>query len=223
VSAKAIPPNLQDEVLARAGEGLTAPQIAVWLAEAKGVQCSSKAVQRLLARVTAERRPLVQAVVSEKLSKSVATDLDAVDGILDRARKDEQAAGDTEDLAKELERIAMVDIGKAFGPAGGLLPLAEMPEDVRRAISSVEIEGSTRSHGELTKVKFWDKVRGLELVTKLRARLMTREVALKARDQQLRALALRLELSGANGKLDDGGDVRARLLAKLDAEELAED
>lgn len=78
-----------------------------------------------------------------------------------------------ERLLQELLRIGLVDIGQAFNDEGGLRKLKDMPEDVRRAISGIEVEelfegrGEDREHvGQLRKVKFWDKTRGLELLGK---------------------------------------------------------
>lgn len=69
----------------------------------------------------------------------------------------------------ELNRIALVDLEKAFGPDGELLPLSEIPEDVRRAIAGVEnyeerINGV--KVGDIRKVKMADKTRALELLGK---------------------------------------------------------
>lgn len=85
-----------------------------------------------------------------------------------------QQAGITADvILGELLRIARVDIGQAYDPSGYLLPLKEMPEDVRRAIAGIDVEemfdGSgeeRRRVGNVVKVKFWDKPRSLELLGK---------------------------------------------------------
>jgi len=78
-----------------------------------------------------------------------------------------------DDVLGELLRIARVDIAQAFNEGGQLKPLHEIPEDVRRAIAGIEVEqlfvgrGEDRKQtGDLVKVKFWDKVRGLELLGK---------------------------------------------------------
>jgi len=76
-------------------------------------------------------------------------------------------------VLRELWRIAHVDLSKAYDKAGNLLPLQEMPEDVRRAIAGLESfeiftgQGENRTkEGDLRKLKIWDKVRALELVGK---------------------------------------------------------
>jgi hypothetical protein len=89
-SARAVPPNLEPRVLAKAGEGLSASEIAAWLKSEHRINCSGRSVQRLLARVAAERKPVAEAVVREKLAKTIGADLDAVNDALARALNDEQ-------------------------------------------------------------------------------------------------------------------------------------
>lgn len=76
---------------------------------------------------------------------------------------------DADAVLIELARIAKVDVGQAFNPDGTLKPIHDIPEDVRRAMSSVEIdeiyEGfgvERRAVGQTKKVKFIDKNRALE-------------------------------------------------------------
>lgn len=76
----------------------------------------------------------------------------------------------------ELLRIARADVAQAFDEHGQLLPLKDMPEDVRRAIGGVELRsigveddaegGDRKAVVTLTKVKFWDKVAALEKLGK---------------------------------------------------------
>lgn len=73
----------------------------------------------------------------------------------------------------EILRLARVDLSQAYDDAGNLLHPKQMPEDVRRAISSIEVfeehEGVGRDRkyiGDTTKVKFWDKTKALELLGK---------------------------------------------------------
>src|SRR6267142_6304759 len=108
-----------------------------------------------------------------------------------------------DDVLGELLRIARADLTQAFTPEGQLKPIHEIPEDVRRAIAGVEVEqlfegrGQKREKvGDLVKVKFWNKVSGLDLLG--------------------RHLNL-WEKSAGDGEHDAAAAVRARLLAKLDA------
>jgi len=79
-----------------------------------------------------------------------------------------------DDVLQELLRVGRVDIAQVVDEkTGRLRPLHEMPEEARRAIASIEVEelfegrGEEREKiGELVKVRFWDKVRGLELLGK---------------------------------------------------------
>ncbi len=86
------------------------------------------------------------------------------------ARRAERVEVKSDDVLRELLRIATTDIGLAFDEHGALRPLKDIPIDVRRAISSVEVEqlpavdGMTM--GTVAKLKFWDKTKSLELLGK---------------------------------------------------------
>lgn len=71
-------------------------------------------------------------------------------------------------VLREVERIAHLDPKNMFDAQGALLPIAEIPEDLRRAIASFEVveifewegEGPNRRKvfsGYLKKVKLWSK------------------------------------------------------------------
>jgi phage terminase small subunit len=89
-------------------------------------------------------------------------------------RKREERTEITADrVLKEMARLAFADIGQAFDENGGLLPIHKMPEDVRRAVASVETDeladgsGAERAVvGQTRKVKTWDKPRVLEMLAK---------------------------------------------------------
>lgn len=75
----------------------------------------------------------------------------------------------------ELARIAWVDIREAQDDKGNWLPLHEWPENIRRAVSSIEYERMITGIAEdgthiekvlLKKVKFWDKPKSNELLGK---------------------------------------------------------
>lgn len=79
----------------------------------------------------------------------------------------------TEQVLKELFRIATCDIGLAFNEDGTMKALHEIPEDVRRAIQAVETEqlfdgqGKDRYQvGHTKRIKFWDKNKALEMLAK---------------------------------------------------------
>ncbi len=78
-----------------------------------------------------------------------------------------------DDVVRELLRIAMANPADAYDANGALLPIREMPENLQRAISGIEVEeiysgrGEERVKiGEVRKVKFWDKPRALEMLGK---------------------------------------------------------
>jgi phage terminase small subunit len=73
----------------------------------------------------------------------------------------------------ELVRVARVDIGDAFDEQGRLKPLKDIPEDTRRAIAGIETDelyaggGDNRVEiGQTRKLKFYDKVKALELLAR---------------------------------------------------------
>jgi len=85
-----------------------------------------------------------------------------------------EAAGLTaERVLQEIQRISCCDIGQAFNEDGTLKPLKDMPEDVRRAISAIEIEEKREADsddgkvfGTVKKIKFWDKNKAIEMAGK---------------------------------------------------------
>lgn len=93
----------------------------------------------------------------------------------------------------EIHRLANYDITKAYDKDGNLLPLHEMPEDVRRAISSVETESVMRDNKDPTdpeadktmvtvkKIKFADKRGHLDLLAK-HFKLLVDKIELTGKD-----------------------------------------
>lgn len=74
-------------------------------------------------------------------------------------------------ILKRLDSIGDVDLGRAYDKNGNLLPIHEIPEDVRRCISGIkvfeEFEGFGKERvkiGEVREVKFWDKIKANELL-----------------------------------------------------------
>lgn len=91
-------------------------------------------------------------------------------------RRAERLEVSADNVLRELLRVATCDVGQAFDAEGRMLPLKDMPEDVRRAISSVEVdeiglpggdsEGGKTLLGYTKRVRFWDKPKSLELLGK---------------------------------------------------------
>lgn len=85
--SRAIPPDLEPEVLAKYGEGWRSRKIAEWLKVEHGVECSHAAVARIVAHARTERADVAKDVVREKLSKTLTTDLDVLEAELRRVEK----------------------------------------------------------------------------------------------------------------------------------------
>lgn len=115
---------------------------------------------------------------SEKIASVVGFRLLRKDKIQDALTAARQAllkkTGVTpERIIRERARLAFADIGECFDENGNLLPIHEIPEDTRRALSGIEIEdlyagaGNDRVQiGYTKKVKTWDKNRALEALEK---------------------------------------------------------
>lgn len=89
------------------------------------------------------------------------------------------ASDDVETLIKELVRIGLADPIGMFNDDDTLKPLREWPEDLRRALSGIDIdeifafegEGKQRKRvhvGYTKKVKFWNKLGAIEQIAKIR-------------------------------------------------------
>jgi phage terminase small subunit len=66
-------------------------------------------------------------------------------------------------------RIAFADLTQAYNEGGNLLPVPQMPEDTRRALSGIEITelfGDGKAVGRLKKVRFAQKVPALDSLAK---------------------------------------------------------
>ncbi len=70
-----------------------------------------------------------------------------------------------ERIIRELANIAFLDASEMFDEYNNLLPINEMPEEVRRAINGLEVS-ETKLGGSLTKIKVSDKKGALELIGK---------------------------------------------------------
>lgn len=86
-----------------------------------------------------------------------------------RTRRAERVEVKADDVLRELLHLSTVDIGAAFAEDGTPLPLKDIPEKVRRALSGVEVTTKLADDGRVatvTKLRFWDKTKGLELLGK---------------------------------------------------------
>lgn len=213
---KSIPPNLEDEILKKIGENWSPQKIADWLGTEHQVETSRAAVQRLVQRRAKERAPITQAVVQEQLAPKVTADLDAVDQLMAAEVHIQARVGDLDKQIAKLESWMSADIGKLYGKDGQMLPLSELPDEIRLSIREVETEqlfdGTGESKyrsGDVVKVKLHDPMRAVELLARIR-----REAA----EHHAKLLQLRLKLAGA-GSSDEADAARARLLDKIKAGE----
>lgn len=104
------------------------------------------------------------------------------------AARSQRTAIDADTVLSELLRIARADIAQAFDERGCLLPIHQIPEDVRRSIAGIDLAElgfsqtttleqeavdvgampttATRVYARVRKIKFWDKTRALELLAR---------------------------------------------------------
>lgn len=80
----------------------------------------------------------------------------------------DKAEAEAADVIRELTRIGRMDPGHLVNEQGEFLPLHQLPEAVRRAISGVEVEETQQGEATVRKVKyrFWPKVEALHLLGK---------------------------------------------------------
>lgn len=76
---------------------------------------------------------------------------------------------DTDFVLKELIKLATFDIQDIYDEDGNIKPVQDLPETVRKAIATIEVEelyagrGLARKNvGRNVKIKFWDKSKALE-------------------------------------------------------------
>jgi len=84
-------------------------------------------------------------------------------------------------VIRNLRLFADLDLGRAYDKDGELLPLHKMPEDIRRAITKVEVteefagRGESREHiGYTKKIRTVSPERALELLGKYRRKFVDR-------------------------------------------------
>lgn len=210
MAAKAIPPKLEPEILAKAGEGLTTQKISDWLLKTHKVTASRMAVQRLLERIRKERAPIAQAIVQSELASTITADLAGIDDLIKSKTKLLKRAGDLSAQLKLLEKIQKADLTRLFDPVTHMpVVLDKLPKSLKVAIHSITLEADGG-----VKYRLHDKLRA----TAEHVGIQTGTI-----EELRRLLETRLKLAGAGG--DDPAEVtakRERLLKKLEAQE-AED
>lgn len=95
------------------------------------------------------------------------------------AKREEKSNVSVEKVLKDLKRIAECDLKDAYNEDGTLVNVRNMPEDIRKCISAIEVyEEKDREGnwiGTTKKIKFWDKNKALEMLGKY-LKLFTEEV-----------------------------------------------
>jgi hypothetical protein len=90
-----------------------------------------------------------------------------------RTRAEEKTGITFERLVDELATAGFCDPGELLGAGGKLLSLEEIPERLRRAIKQCDVVERIEQRGDVVvthrviRIRFWDKLRALELIAKL--------------------------------------------------------
>jgi phage terminase small subunit len=133
-------------------------------------------------------RLLVNAGISEAIRIGKANQLAAAD--LSAAR-----------VLEELRRVALLDPGAFWHADGTLKAIVDLPPDVRSGLAGYEVVIKNVAAGDgqqdtVHKIKFWDKVRSLEILAKhfglLVEKIELKEVAAEARVARLVAARRRV-------------------------------
>jgi hypothetical protein len=157
-SARVIPPDLNPEILAKAGEAWSGDRIAKWLGEVHQVQVGGHAVRALLRKLREERRETAQAVVQNELAGKLTADLDAVEWLGGRARRLGLKAEKRGELGVALRAVEVelsvretrirlaggAPTGAGMGEPARVSLLAKMQRLLDQAEQSVGIETPTR-------------------------------------------------------------------------------
>lgn len=89
------------------------------------------------------------------------------------AKAHDKAEIEAVEVLRELRRIALADVAQAFTEDGALKNIHDIPEDLRRAISGLDVEALWEGHGDdreqvgtVRKVRFWSKTEALRDLAK---------------------------------------------------------
>lgn len=111
-----------------------------------------------------------------------------------------------ESILGELGYLAHVDIGDLFDGNNCLKPVASLPENLRRAIASIEVDeiiegrgAERRVVGHTRKIRFWDKPGALDLLGRHR-KLFTDKIEHSGRIDLADLLAASWEHTASKGK-----------------------
>lgn len=147
------------------GEGTQAVMASGWVTNGDKVAAAGRAVDLL-------KQPRIVAAIQEQNDAISASTLITI------AR-----------LRQEAYRLATYDIGDIFDANDNVLPIHQMPEDVRRCIEGVEVETRTIPQGNQPPIT---------VVTK-KYKIAKKTSALVTIFDQLCGITARVELTGRNG------------------------
>lgn len=132
-----------------------------------------------------------------------------------RADREQESAITVERLEQELARICFLDPAQAFGEDGQLLPVDQMPEDVRRALPGFDIERTfslveddtnpaakkRRAYtGETVKVRWPNKTEAIKLFLQRRGALVEKvDVTVRSHADLVAEAARRVTQAKAGG------------------------
>lgn len=158
-------------------------------ARAAGFACASKAGSTLL------KTPHVRTAIRRRLNKS-----------------DLVSHADQERVIQELIAIGFVDPSDMFDSEGKLLPLKRMPEGVRRAIASIDVETKIHADGEtetvISKIRMHPKLQALELIAK-RLEMLKEKVEISISQETISNLLGAVE--GQRSKVVDSSFIEAKV------------
>lgn len=162
MSAPKIPTALEGDILTRAGQGASAADLAAWLGADHGIEVSDRSVRTFLEKRRREREPIARAVIVENVTKSITTDLDALEYLAGKAREILQRATMGEklqpsialdaiktELAVRAQRLKFAGGDEADGPKGDpRAASAVILLSPRRATASPQIPTSPPTSSE---------------------------------------------------------------------------
>lgn len=141
--------------------GLTPKQerfVAEYLVDLNATQAATRAGYSAKTAYSVGNENLSKPEIAEAIAKA-------------RTRQLQQADISAVRVLEELRRLSFSDLSRLVDVQGRLLPLHEMPEDVRASIASVKLTKKNLTTGDgvvddVIEVKLWDKVRSLEMLAK---------------------------------------------------------
>ncbi len=149
--------------LKRTAEGLTSQQDLFcheYIKDRNGTQAAIRAKYSVKTANEQAARLLAKASVRYKINRLIEVQLKRIDLTADF-------------IIKELLKLATFDLQDIYDAEGSFLPIEDMPETVRKAIASIEVEelfdgkGKNKERiGYAKKIKFWNKGQALELLGK---------------------------------------------------------